>query len=146
MLFLYGILAAALFMDFYRCRIPNGLILAGYLTGFAYCLYTGALWHISLLDSLFIFILLCPLYMIGAFGGGDVKLFMVMAVFLGLENTVNIMITSIMAGAVCSVFKIIFMFFQKKKQSLSHLYIHFSLPIVIGTILVQHGGIIWITF
>lgn len=146
MLILYGILAAALFMDFYRWRISNRLILAGYFTGIVYCLYTGGLWHISFLDSLFIFILLCPLYMIGTFGGGDVKLFMVIAVFLGFENTINIFITSIIAGAVCSVFKIIFMFFQKKKQSLSHLYIHFSLPIVIGTILVQHGGIIWITF
>ncbi len=146
MLLLYGILAAALFMDFYKCRIPNKLILAGYFIGFVHCLYTGDLWFISLMDSLFILILLCPLYTIGAFGGGDVKLFMVIAVFLGFENTVNIIITSIMAGAICSVVKIIFMFFQKKKQSLSHLYIHFSLPMVIGTILIQQGGIIWITF
>lgn len=146
MLFLYGILAAALFMDFYKCRIPNRLILTGYFMGFVHCLYIGDLWVITLLDSFFIFILLYPLYMIGAFGGGDVKLFMVMTVFLGFENTINILITSVMAGAVCSVFKIILMLFQKKKQSLSHLYIHFSLPIVIGTILVQHGGIIWITF
>lgn len=146
MLFLYGILAAALFMDLYKCRIPNRLILTGYFMGFVHCLYIGDLWVITLLDSFFIFILLYPLYMIGAFGGGDVKLFMVMTVFLGFENTINILITSVMAGAVCSVFKIILMLFQRKKQSLSHLYIHFSLPIVIGTILVQHGGIIWITF
>lgn len=146
MLLLYGILAAALFMDFYQYRIPNKLILAGYLTGSLYCLYSGSLWHIALLDTIFILILLYPLFVIGAFGGGDVKLFSVIGLFLGSEATINILITSIMIGAACSVIKIIFTFLQKKKISLTHLYIHFSLPILLGTILVQHGGITWITF
>lgn len=146
MLLLYGILIIALFTDFYRCRIYNWLILAGYLAGFSYCLYSQELWYISLGDSLFVLAFLYPLFAIGAFGGGDIKLFTVIAVFLGLEGTVNIIISAVMAGAVLSILKIIFILFQKKKISLAHLYIHFSLPILIGTILVQKGDIQWITF
>lgn len=146
MLLLYGILIIALFTDFYRCRIYNRLILAGYLIGFAYCIYNQELWYISLGDSLFVLALLYPFFVIGAFGGGDIKLFTVIAVFLGLEGTINIIISAVMAGAVLSVLKIISIWFQKKNFSLAHLYIHFSLPILIGTILTQQGDIQWITF
>lgn len=146
MLLLYGILVIALFTDFYKCRIYNWLIVIGYFAGFCHCLYNQELWYISLGDSLFILALLYPLFVIGAFGGGDIKLFTVIALFLGLEGTLNIIISSVMAGAVLSILKIIFIFFQKKNISLAHLYIHFSLPILIGTILLQQGDVQWITF
>lgn len=146
MLLLYSILIIALFTDFYKCRIYNWLILAGYFAGFCHCLCNQGLWYISLGDSLFTLAILYPLFVIGAFGGGDIKLFTVIALFFGLEGTLNIIISSVMAGAVLSILKIIFILFQKKNISLAHLYIHFSLPILIGTILVHQGGIQWITF
>lgn len=146
MLLLYSILIIALFTDFYKCRIYNRLILAGYFAGFCYCLCNQGLWYISLGDSLFTLAILYPLFVIGAFGGGDIKLFTVIALFFGLEGTLNIIISSVMAGAVLSILKIIFTLFQKKKISLAHLYIHFSLPILIGTILIHQGGVQWITF
>lgn len=146
MLLLYCLLAAALLMDFYRCRIPNLLILAAYLAGIGYSLFCGGAWYLSLLDSLLILILLYPFYLIGAFGGGDVKLFTVIALFLGIEGTINTIISALMVGAVCSVIKILFLLFRKERISFSHLYIHFSLPILAGTILTHFGGITWITF
>lgn len=146
MLFLYCLLAAAFFSDFYKDRIPNALIAAGYLTGIGYSLAVGDLWYISVLDSIVILILLYPLFLAGAFGGGDVKLLSAAALFLGAEGTVNVFISALMAGALCSVIKIVFLIFRKEKVSLSHLYIHFSLPILIGTILTHLGGITWITF
>lgn len=146
MFLLYGILAAALFMDFYRCRIPNLLILAGYILGIAYGIFNHDIWYIYITDSIISLLALYPLFLIGAFGGGDVKLFAVVGLFLGLEPTVNIFITSLMAGAVCSVIKISATLIKRKHFSLSNLYIHFSLPIFIGTILTLHGGITWITF
>lgn len=146
MLFLYCLLAAAFFSDFYKDRIPNALIAAGYLTGIGYSLAVGDLWYISVLDSIVILILLYPLFLAGAFGGGDVKLLSAAALFLGAEGTVNVFISALMTGALCSVIKVVFLIFRKEKVSLSHLYIHFSLPILIGTILTHLGGITWITF
>lgn len=146
MFLLYGILAAALFTDFYRCRIPNLLILAGYAAGVFYCICSCDIWYIFITDSIVVVLSLYPLFLIGAFGGGDVKLFAVIGLFLGLELTVNIFITALMAGAVCSVIKILVTLIKRRSFSLSNLYIHYSLPILIGTILTLHGGITWITF
>lgn len=146
MYLLYGILVTALFMDFKSLRIPNWLIVIGWLMGFVYGLHQGEPWYLMVSNGILILILFYPLYVIGAFGGGDIKLFSVIGMFLGVDATVHILILSLMAGAVCSGIKIILMFFQKKKQSFQHLYIHFSLPIFLGTILVQSGGITWNIF
>lgn len=146
MLFLYCLLAAAFFMDIWKERIPNLLIVTGCLAGAGYALAGGTLWYLSVLDGIAILILLYPFFLIGAFGGGDVKLLSVVGMFLGTETTINIILTAIMAGAVCSVVKIAFLLLQKKKIPFSRLYIHFSLPIFLGTILTHLGGITWITF
>jgi Flp pilus assembly protein protease CpaA len=146
MVLLYCLLAAACITDFWKCRIPNVLILIGYILGTVYCLWCNNIWHLAFFDSLFILLSLYPLFVIGAFGGGDVKLFSVVAFFLGFETTINIVITAMIAGAVCSVIKILFTYLRKQSVSLSRLYIHFSFPIFIGTILTHLGGTIWITF
>jgi prepilin peptidase CpaA len=146
MLLLYVVLAAAVVTDFFRYRIPNGLVVAGYLAGILNCLYQKDIWYISLLDGIFILLLLYPLFAIGAFGGGDIKLLSVVGIFLGFEMTVNVVIMALIAGAVCSVIKIVLTCLRKQSLSLSHLYIHFSLPIFIGTSLTHLGGITWITF
>lgn len=146
MLFLYCLLAAAFLMDIWQERIPNLLIAAGCLAGIAYALCGGALWYLSVLDSVVILIFLYPFFLIGAFGGGDVKLIAVIALFLGAEATINVILSAVIAGAVCSVIKIAFLLLQKKKLVFSRLYIHFSLPILIGTSLTHLGGITWITF
>lgn len=146
MFILLGILAAALLTDFFRSRIPNLLILAGYLSGVGYAVLTQNPWHLCLIDGLIILICLYPLYLFGAFGGGDIKLFSVIGIYLGLMPTVNVVLSAIMAGAVCSVIKIIFLLLRHRKISFSNLTIHFSLPIFLGTILIVFGGISWITF
>ena len=146
MFLLYGILAAALFTDFYKCRIPNLLILAGYTAGVVYFICSCNIWYVFITDSIVIVLALYPLFLIGAFGGGDVKLFAVIGLFLGLELTVNIFITALIAGAACSVMKILATLIKRRSFSLSNLYIHYSLPVLIGTILTLHGGITWITF
>ena len=146
MFLLYGILAVALVADFRHFRIPNVLILVGIMAGIGYTAWSDGLWYLALLEGLILLLVLYPFYMIGAFGGGDVKLLAVVGIFLGLEMGVNVAVLSLMTGDVCSVFKILYELFRKKWLSFKHLYIHFSLPIFIGTILVQFGGITWITF
>lgn len=146
MFVLFGILAAALVTDLFRSRIPNPLILAGYLLGMVYAVLTENPWYVCLLDAFILLVFLYPLYLIGAFGGGDIKLFSVIGMFLGFMPAVNVVLTAIMAGAVCSVIKIIFLLLTHRKISFSNLTIHFSLPIFMGTILIVFGGISWITF
>lgn len=146
MFILYGILAAAMVSDFRSMRIPNFLILFGILAGVGYGVFRDSPWYCALLEGMLLLILLYPLYAISAFGGGDVKLLAVVGIFLGLERGINVVVLSLVAGAVCSVFKILYELFRMKRLSIKNLYIHFSLPITVGTFLVHFGGISWITF
>lgn len=146
MFLLYGILVAAVVWDFRSFRIPNALILLGVATGIAYSMWQDNTWYYSFLEGCILLLVLYPFYAIGAFGGGDVKLLAVIGIFIGLEQGVNVVVLSLAVGAVCSVFKILYTFFLTKRLSIKNLYIHFSLPIMVGTFLVQFGGISWITF
>lgn len=75
-------------------RIPNGFIFSGTVCGIAGSLISGR--ELSgILASVFLaFLLLYPLYKIGAFGAGDVKLFVLIGSFQSIGE-----VTAILAGA-----------------------------------------------
>lgn len=75
-------------------RIPNGFILLGAACGIAGSLISGRELF-SILASMFLaFLLMYPLYRIGAFGAGDVKLFVLIGSFQGIGEA-----TAVLAGA-----------------------------------------------
>lgn len=75
-------------------RIPNGFLLLGGLCGIIGSLISGRTLTGVLISMLLAFLLLYPLYKIGAFGAGDVKLFVLIGSFQNIRE-----VTAVMAGA-----------------------------------------------
>ncbi len=83
-------------------RIPNQLIILGYLAGLflniqKYQLIGIVYFLISTITSI---LMLMLLYMSNSIGAGDIKLFSVMSGLVGLKITVDVMIASVMVAAV----------------------------------------------
>ena len=144
-LILYVILAVALMTDLKEDRIPNLLILTGLVTGVVMLILSDADWIEVLFQTMIVFFCLIPVYMIGALGGGDIKLLVLFPIFIGLELSINAIISSFMAAAICSVIKAVALLAAKKEIPIRKLTIHFSVPILIGTVLTVSGGLQWIT-
>lgn len=107
----YQILLLLLFLsalaDLKTDRIPNGFIVLGIVIGM-----TGSLWRCSnpgrpVVSMLLAFLLLYPLFKIGALGAGDVKVFMMIGSFMGVRELTVVMAAAFVIGAVCSLIKLI---------------------------------------
>lgn len=71
-----------------------------------------SLWHSSdirrtAISVLLAFLLLYPLFKIGALGAGDVKIFMMIGSFIGAKELLLILIMSFVIGALCSLIKLL---------------------------------------
>lgn len=95
------LMLVALTFDVVKRRIPNGLILAGLVTGLALRLAGG--WE-SLVPGLagagLALVLTFPLFALRAMGGGDVKLFAVVGMFLGPQGFLFALLASAVVGGV----------------------------------------------
>lgn len=99
------ILLIGLFCDLFTYKIPNKLILWGVFLGGVFLIYEqGIMGLLTLLIRciLPICILIVP-YRIGAFGAGDVKLFCVIASFIGIIPTLKSMFYAFCIGAIISL-------------------------------------------
>lgn len=105
MVLLFYLLAAVIW-DLVQFRIPNYLILAGLVLGILLLPYHGFSFTEVLLGSLCPLIFLYPLFALGAFGAGDIKLFIVTGLFLGRLN-LYLVAASFFTGAILSLFKMI---------------------------------------
>jgi len=87
-------------------RIPNGFILLGVACGIASGVLSGRGLS-SILASVFLaFLLMYPLYIIGALGAGDVKLFILIGSFQETEGMLAILAGSFAIGAGFSLVKL----------------------------------------
>ncbi|MGL5260001.1 MAG: prepilin peptidase [Lachnospiraceae bacterium] len=110
---LFGFLYIAALWDYHCGKIPNKLILLGITIGyysFFMFLYQQSL--LFILSHIFFaiivpFLLLYPLFIIGALGAADIKIFFVMALFLTLDDFWYCMIVSFYIGAIFSLIKMI---------------------------------------
>lgn len=99
------ILLIGLFWDLFTYKIPNKLILWGiFLGGIFLVKEQGILGFPALLIRCILpsCILIVP-YAIGAFGAGDIKLFSVIGVFIGLVPTLKCMVYAFCIGAIISI-------------------------------------------
>lgn len=103
MLFLLLLSAMA---DLKTDRIPNGFILSGVMCGMTGAVLCGrGLW--SILASMGLaFLLMYPLYMIGALGAGDVKLFIMIGSFQRAEELIAVLAGAFVIGAGFSLVKL----------------------------------------
>ncbi len=168
---LLGILVSAVITDLRTYRIPNFLILSGLLSGLLQVTLTEGLMalHTAIVNASIICVSLLLLYFIKALGAGDVKLFSVIAVFVGLKPTYRILLCSLVIGGALGLIKVVVKTIQKKKNEKKGgkrnknrqfneyaptkiiwtnfkgkgkmTRMHFSIPISIATLLIT-GGII----
>ena len=101
------LLLLATLTDLKTDRIPNGFVMLGIVIG-----VSGSLWHNAnlrqtALSMLLAFLLLYPLFKVGALGAGDVKVFMMIGSFLEVRELVTVLVLSFVIGALCSLVKLL---------------------------------------
>lgn len=87
-------------------RIPNGFILLGIACGIAGSLLSGRALSGILVSMFLAFLLMYPLYKIGAFGAGDVKLLVLIGSFQNIGETTVILAGAFVIGAGFSLAKL----------------------------------------
>ena len=109
---LCAMLTAACWMDYRKRRIPNLLILAMFLYGAGWRLFSEGVGGLAAfaVQALTVICLFYFFFRLGAVGAGDVKLFGVTAGFLPFEKILIFLFVSMLAAATVSLVK-----FWKKK-------------------------------
>lgn len=164
------ILTLSVIYDLQFDKVPNALIGIGITAGVIFRLSSskGTETWILVFDLIFPFVLFFLLFLIRAFGAGDIKLFMMTGLYLGTKSNLRCIGFAFLAAAMIGIVKLlihkrllsrfgVLLDYGKKmvesviyKKSLP-LYrigkhteeaakIHFSLPILIGTMLVLATG------
>lgn len=99
-----AVMGVALASDVRANRIPNALIGVGLVLAFALQAASG--WEAlgsSLLGAALAFVIAFPLFALGAIGGGDAKLFMVVGAFMGPTAFFYALLASAITGGVLAV-------------------------------------------
>ena len=109
MIVLLLILIAAVYTDYRQNRIPNWIIVFGIISGlFISFLHGGiGLFLEGLLGMVLPVIILYPVFMIGAIGAGDLKLFSVVGSYLGIQGITISFIIAFAVGAIISFVKML---------------------------------------
>ncbi len=95
------------FADLKTDRIPNGFLVLGFLIGLSGSLYIGR-GILEIFGSVSLaFLLLYPLYKIGAMGAGDVKLFLMIGSFSTAKELLFILAGAFVIGAGFSLMKLL---------------------------------------
>jgi prepilin peptidase CpaA len=104
---LVTLLVIASVSDFSCFKIPNWLTVGGMTFGLIYNTvvpFSTKLGFFWALGGLFIgFLTLLPLYALRTLGAGDVKLMAMIGAFLGVTDTVNAIIFSLLAGGIAAL-------------------------------------------
>ena len=87
-------------------RIPNGFIFLGMIIGISGSILSGRELSDILASVLPAFLLMYPLYKIGALGAGDVKLFVMIGSFLTVGEALSILAGAFVIGAGFSLIKL----------------------------------------
>lgn len=149
MLLILLLLAAGFDLLFYR--IPNQLILSFFTIGILYqILLSGIHFYLYIIGAFLLLLCFIPIFKLHIIGGGDVKLFCLCALFLGLNRALVIVIYAFVLAAIASVFvlafhflKHFFIFKKKRLQGTFALYmkdkktrkLHFSIYILVASLI-----------
>lgn len=109
--FLIGfiVLGIASVYDLKEYRVPNYCIVLGLVAGFFIQIFqAGMVGCVVWITSVgVIWLLLFPFSLLGMFGAGDVKLFMVIASLFGVVFTMRYAIVALFVGAIYAVFQML---------------------------------------
>lgn len=109
MIVLLLILLAAVYTDYRRGCIPNWIIVFGVISGLFESFIGGGVetFLLGIVAMILPVVILYPVFMIGALGAGDLKLFSVIGSFLGIRGVLISLCIAFVIGAVISIIKII---------------------------------------
>lgn len=100
------LLLLAVLADLKTDRIPNGFVMLGIVIGVSGALRQGFQIRRVVISMVLAFLLLYPLFKIGAMGAGDVKVCMMVGSFVETKELFVILVLSFMVGAFCSLVKL----------------------------------------
>ena len=164
-IFLFLYLFTAVLEDFHSRKIPNWWIVFGFSMGMLFLFGENAnQYHYYAVGCLIPFFLLIVLYGIRVLGAGDIKLFMVVGLFLGGIEILYVIAWSFLVGGIYALFRmirrkslrqrLIYLFSYVKRTAVSgkvetyvtgswneETVLHFSLCILLGC-LPAIGGVI----
>ncbi|WP_408069767.1 prepilin peptidase [Butyrivibrio sp. JL13D10] len=129
--FLYCLTAGSAITDILKNKIFNTWLIFGSLTGLVLNLANGNKNESVkelMIKAMITLAILLPVYMIKGIGGGDLKLFMVMSLFLPIGEHIGCIIMAFIIGALMGIIKII------AKRNI-HQTIHFALPMFVSILL-----------
>ena len=107
-IFLILYLLTAVLEDFHSRRIPNWWIVFGFTIGSLFLLGERANpYHYYAIGCLIPFFLLILLYGIRVLGAGDIKLFMVIGLFLGRVEILHVIAWSFLFGGIYALIRMI---------------------------------------
>ena len=148
----YLVLAAALYFDVRERRIPNAVVLSCFIVGIAFqaVLPSAAGLSSSLLGFAFGLAILLPLFALGKFGAGDVKLLAALGALRGFSFIWRATLLGALAGGVMAVIQMSI----KRELSLSvygaatqgyrsTLTMAYAPAIAIGVLLADLGVLPW---
>ena len=137
MLFAYGLVIIAVGMDLKYMRISNRLILVGMGMALIQRLICEGISGLltGIFQISFPVIVLYLLFLIGALGAGDIKLFSVVGGFVNFKVLIGCMIYAFLVAAVFSMGKVLYYLIRERR--LGGHKMHFSIAILAG-LLVAH--------
>ena len=157
--------------DICSYRIKNQILLSGFIIGIGILFYennAGALKQ-GFLNMLLLLICLFPVFALQVIGAGDVKLFLLLGLLLGIRPALFCIFVSFFIGAFYSLIQMLYYknliqrltyFFQYLKDVLStnqiqpyhkqqpdkKAVIHFTIPIFLSFCIYWIGGTSWMPF
>lgn len=134
----WSLMTVASLFDARSYRIPNSLILLGYTASFMMAVFEHGSQGISIfiISALWPILLLYLLYLLGALGAGDIKLFSVMATMVGVRMTLRTICLSIILGGIAAIIICLY------ERQIVKRKLHFSFYIVAAFFLLQlQGGV-----
>lgn len=122
MLLLLHLAGAAVFFDIMYQKIPNGLIITGFIMGFLYQISHSGIWGFLIYGAgaILPMIILGILYYFRMMGAGDVKLLCVVGSFLGPVTGFLCIIYTFLIGGILSAVLLL------KRQNLIRRIIYFQ--------------------
>ena len=129
--FLFLLLAVAVYTDLRSDKIPNWLILSGLGVGIwtTDCFFKNSVIFISIILIFF------PVFQIGVLGAGDIKCLAMLSFYLTMTQFLFMLFYSFLIGAMWGIGKSIF--YRTNLQMMKK--IHLAVPIFLGT-LISVGG------
>ncbi len=109
MIILLAFLVIAVIQDFRSLKVSNRLILTGMIVAIFYRLFSNGLESVLLMipNIIFPIAVLYLLYLAGALGAGDIKLFSLVGCFTDFKELAACMVIAFVWGALASLLKLV---------------------------------------